>query len=94
MGIAQAIRKFSKEEISVEDLRLNVNRCSTRSAYGEDMNLYPKIYLDLKGDYSVLLTPFEIELIEIKHKIRTVSCAELKECFYNFMCDKFPNSDL
>ena len=93
IGVALAISKFSKEDVKEEDLKLNIGRCSTRSAYGEDQNLYPKIYLDLKGCYSVLLTPFEIDLIEIKQRLRTVSCVELKECFYNFMCEKFPTSN-
>lgn len=93
IGVALAISKFSKEDAKAEGLRLNLNRCHTRKAYAEDLNLYPKIYLDLKGDYSILLTPFEIELIETKHKIRTVSCVELRECFYNFMCEQFPNCD-
>ena len=92
VGIARAVSKFSKEEVEPDDLVLNVDKCSIRSAYGEDANLYPKIYLDLKGYYSVLLTPFEIDIIEIKHRIRTLSCEDLKESFYNFMCEKFPDS--
>lgn len=90
-GIAQAVSKYSNEEVGTEDLELNLDRCYTTKAYAEDMNLYPKIYLDMKGFYSVLLTPFEIELIETKYKIRTVSCVELRECFYDFMCEQFPN---
>lgn len=90
-GIANAIYEISKEKINAEDLVLNIDRCSTRYAYAENGNLYPKIYLDMNGFYSVLLNPFEIDLIESKYKIRTVSTVGLRECFYNFMCEKFPN---
>lgn len=90
---AQAIRVYSKQEVDVEDLRLNVDRCSTRSVYAEDGNLYPKIYLDLKCEYSFVITPFEIEMMIVNNKIRTYSNAELREAFYNFMCDKFPNAE-
>ena len=92
-GMAQAISCYSKQEVGVEDLELNVERCSTRSAYAEDMSLYPKMYLDLKGDYGFILTPFEIEMLIVKHDVKTYSTPELREVFYNFMCKQFPNCD-
>ena len=92
-GVATAIRKFSKDDISVEDLRLKEERCYTKKAYAEDMNLYPKIYLDLFGQYSVLITPFNVELLIVSSQIKTYSCEELGECFYKFMCDKFPSAN-
>lgn len=92
-GVAKAISEHSKEDVSAEDLELNVERCHTRKAYGEDMNLYPKIYLDLKGFYSVLLTPFEIEIMETKFNVKTFSHFELRECFYDFMWSSFPDCD-
>ena len=92
VGVAKAISEHLNEDVSVEDLELNENRCHTRKAYADDMNLYPKIYLDLKGDYSILLTPFDIEILETKFEVKTFSHFELKECFYGFMCDKFSNA--
>ena len=92
-GVAKTISKFSKEEVLTEDLKLNEERCYIKMAFAEDMNLYPKIYLDLVGAYSILLTPFNVELLEIKHSVKTLSCVELRECFYNFMCNTFPQSN-
>lgn len=92
-GVAKTLSKFTKQDVRVEDLVLNLDRCSKRFAYGEDANLYPKIYLDLKGFYSVLLNPFEIDLVETKQRIRIISCEELKETLYNFMRKQFPESD-
>ena len=90
-GIAKAISKFSNQNISVNSLVLNEDRCSTRYAYANDKNLYPKIYLSIKGFYDVVLTPFEIELLELKSKVRFLSDWELSECFYEFMCEQFPD---
>lgn len=92
-GIARAISGFSKLGIYIEDLELNLEGCLTRKAYGEDMNLYPKIYLNLKGDYSVLLTPFEIELLRVGNGIKSLSCDELTISLLDFMQDKFPDCD-
>ena len=89
--LIKAIYEISHGEIKYADLVLNVDRCSTRFDYAENGNLYPKIYLDMNGFYSVLLNPFDIELIESRYKIRTVSTVGLRECFYTFMCEKFPN---
>ena len=47
----------------------------------------------MNGFYSVLLTPFEIEIIETKYRIKNISNSELRECFYNFMLEKFPNAE-
>lgn len=91
-GLAKGIMKYTKEDVFVDDLILNEDRCSTRHAYGEDGNLYPKIYLDMKGFYSVLLTPFEIEIIETRYKINTFSNECIREVLFNFMCEKFPYS--
>jgi len=93
VGIAKAIAKEKKEEVEVETLILNVQRCRTKLAYVDDMNLYPKIYLDLVGDCSVVLTPFDIRLLIVSNCVKTYSCEELSECFYNFMCERFPNCD-
>ena len=90
---ARAISVYSCQEVDVDDLKLNIDRCLTRSAYAEDGNLYPKIYLDLKCEYSFVITPFEIEMMIVNNKIRTYSNAEFREAFYNFMCEKFPNAD-
>ena len=92
-GFALAIGKFSKCEVQAEDLKLNVDRCSIRRAYALDGNLYPKIYLDLKGEYGFLINPFEIQMIAVKNGVDTLLYLELLEALYNFMCDRFPNSD-
>ena len=89
-GIANSISERTREDVDPESLELIVDRCHTRQAYGEDGNLYPKIYLHIKGFYSVLLNPFEIEIIETKYKVRDFSNYPLKEALYNFMCEKFP----
>ena len=89
--IARAISRVSKRETYGQDLKLNIQRCRTKFAYAEDMNLYPKIYLDLVGNYSVVLTPFNIELMEVKQSVRMYECQELSRGFYDFMCEKFPN---
>ena len=92
-GIAKAISKISKQEILPDDLILNGDRCSMRFAYAEDGNLYPKIYLSIKGSYDILITPFEIDVLELTNKLRLFGDWELREFFYNFMCKQFPNSN-
>ena len=91
--IAMAISRVSKNETNKQDLKLNIQRCRTKFAYAEDMNLYPKIYLDFVGGYSVILTPFNIQLMEVKQAVKMYECQELSQGFYNFMCEKFPNCD-
>ena len=92
-GVARAISDFSKSAVVVEDLELNSEGCVTKRTYGQDMNLYPKIYLNLKGEYSVLLTPFEIELLRVGNGIKSLSCDELNITLIGFMQDKFPDCD-
>ena len=92
-GIAKAISVFSKREVKVEDLELDLQRCVTKKSYGGDMNLYPKIYLSLKGNYSVLLTPFEIELIKTENGIKSLTCDDLNIALTEFMLESFPNCD-
>jgi hypothetical protein len=91
-GIAKAISRMTKEEVDAEDLELKRERCNTKRIFAKDMNLYPKIYLDLVGEFSVLISPFEIELMQIEYRIKTYSCEELRESLFNFMCSKFPDS--
>lgn len=92
-GIARAISEFSKTTILAEDLKLNIDGCLTKKSYGGDLNLYPKIYLNLEGDYSVLLTPFQIELMKVGNGIKSLSCDELTISLLDFMQDKFPDCD-
>ena len=92
-AVAEAISEYLNHEVDSEDLSLYVERCSTRKSFGGDKNLYPKIYLDLKGRIGLLITPFEIEMMVVSNKIEMISPICLREAFYNFMCEKFPDAN-
>lgn len=92
-AMADAIRDCYGCYVDAGDLSLDPNRCARKRAYGQDGNLYPKIYLYLVGGYSFIISPFEIEMVVITNKIRTYSSIDLTESLYAFMCCRFAGVD-
>ncbi len=93
VGIVEAISDYENREFDESRIDVNEERCSTRMAYGEDGNLYPKIILDLNQRYSVLVTPFKIEMLVIDFNIKTFQNDKLTQALIKFMNSYFPNSD-
>ena len=96
-----AIANFEKTEVVKVDLILH--RCSTRSRYGKDKNLYPYIMLEVEAlfkngkivkDYSFGLNPFEVEmLVNVCGRIKLVRNEALTFALVCFMDNKFLNCD-
>ena len=96
-----AIANFEKSEVVKVDLILH--RCSTRSRYGKDKNLYPYIMLEVEAlfkngkivkDYSFGLNPFEVEmLVRVYGGFKSFVSDGLTFALVNFINEKFPKSD-
>ena len=92
-GIVQAIAEYENADVDEKTIKLNERRCSGKFAYGEDGDMYPKILLDLTGNYSVLLNPFEIKMLVYDYSVKTIKSETLDDALVEFMCSRFPESD-
>lgn len=92
-GIAAAVSAYEKKDICEETIRLDVGGCIRALTYGEDGQLYPKLVLSLEGSYSVMLTPFKIQMIVYDYSLKNFRSPELTNSLVDFMCSRFPESD-
>ena len=92
-GIVKAIAEYEKKEIEEKTICLDQKRCWEKFAYGEDGEMYPKILLDLKGNYSILLNPFKIEMLVYDYSVKTIKSEALDDALVKFMTSRFVGSD-
>ena len=91
--VEEVIKNLEKENFKNSMVDLNLNRCSFRMAYGKDKDLYPRIQLDLKSNYIIVLTTFEIKMLVVGREIKEIRCEELDNALIKLMNEKFPNTD-
>ncbi len=92
-SIEKVVRNLEKENFKDEMVKLNLNRCGFRMAYGKDKDLYPRIQLDLRSNYIIVLTTYEIKILVVGREIEEVQFEELDDALIQMMNKKFPNSD-
>ena len=92
-AVEKEIKKLEKGNFKNGMVDLNLNRCSFRMAYGKDKDLYPRIQIDLKSKYIVVITTYEIKMLIVEREVSEHQSEELDEALVCLMNKKFPESD-
>lgn len=91
--LKKVVKSLEKENFNETMINLNLNRCSFRMAYGKDRDLYPRIQIDLKSNYIVVITTYEIKMLIVGREIKEFQSEELDNVLIQLMNNKFPETD-